>query len=314
MDKRGDDHFSVTAEFGPQLYQHCMPYTRKDLADNWEINNYIGIRVETMFLNGTWNKGDGFKEAENKNTERSHNGQKGDLYIIESKEQTKGSRCPGTKSDHRVFSDAEKEQYEQDGFIFRRGFLSKEEVAKLKNTMINDKTINGTKHYTKDDSTGKKVDLSLINTPGVNAYGAVARSARMVDNVEKLLGDECYHYHQKMIRKEPKRGGSFEWHQDYGYWYDNGILTPNLTTCFVALDKCEKANGCLQVLKGSQKMGRITHVTTGEQAGADMERMEEALKSPEFEVVFCEMEAGDAIFFHSNTLHTSGPNISQNTR
>ena len=75
-----------------------------------------------------------------------------------------------------------------------------------------------------------------------------------------------YHYHTKLIMKEAHTGGSFVWHQDYGlasplkysnktvtsiiiirYWYKNGCLFPNMGTVFIAIDKCNKENGCLQV-------------------------------------------------------------------
>ena len=35
--------------------------------------------------------------------------------------------------------------------------------------------------------------------------------------LQLMGGDEIYHYHTKIMMKEPKIGGSFEWHQDYGY-------------------------------------------------------------------------------------------------
>jgi hypothetical protein len=31
------------------------------------------------------------------------------------------------------------------------------------------------------------------------------------------------------------------------YWYHNGFLSPDMMTVFVAVDKCCKENGCLQV-------------------------------------------------------------------
>jgi hypothetical protein len=43
-----------------------------------------------------------------------------------------------------------------------------------------------------------------------------------------------------------------------------------------------------------------------------MERVEEAKKR--LELVHCEMKAGDALFFHSNTLHCSAANRSDNSR
>lgn len=154
--------------------------------------------------------------------------------------------------------------------------------------------------------------MSLWNHPGNNIYGIIARSKRIVGSVEKILEDEAYHYHSKMILKDPKVGGAWTWHQDYGYWYQNGVLYPNLVSVFITVDKATKENGCLQVIKGSHKMGRINHVLTGEQSGADMERVNEALKR--LELVYCEMEPGDAIFFHCNLLHRSDQNKSEHPR
>ena len=81
-----------------------------------------------------------------------------------------------------------------------------------------------------------------------------------------------------MILKEPLTGGAWEWHQDYGYWYNNGCLFPHLASCMIAVDRATKENGCLQVLKGSHHLGRIDHGKVGDQTGADLERVAAALE------------------------------------
>jgi ectoine hydroxylase len=121
-----------------------------------------------------------------------------------------------------------------------------------------------------------------------------------------------YHYHSKMIMKDAKVGGAWTWHQDYGYWYQNGVLFPMLTSAFIAVDRATKENGCLQVLKGSHHLGRIDHVLSGDQAGADRERVKEAEKV--LELVHVEMEPGDVLFFHANLLHRSDQNRSDHPR
>jgi len=68
----------------------------------------------------------------------------------------------------------------------------------------------------------------------------------------------------------------------------------------------------LQVIRGSHHCGRIDHVLTGEQAGANMERVNELLKRQE--LVYVEMDPGDVVFFHANTLHRSDQNKSQHPR
>ena len=130
--------------------------------------------------------------------------------------------------------------------------------------------------------------------------------------MERLLGGEVYHYHHKMNMKEPYVGGAWEWHQDYGYWYNNGCLYPYMASCMIAVDRATRENGCLQVLKGSHLMGRIDHGKIGDQTGADMERVNAAMER--MELVYCEMEPGDALFFHSNLLHRSDQNNSPDPR
>jgi len=81
---------------------------------------------------------------------------------------------------------------------------------------------------------------------------------------------------------------------------------------FIALDPCTPANGCLQVIPGSHRLGRIDHVLTGDQAGADPERVERVLER--LPLVHVEMRPGDALFFHPNLLHRSDRNTSPEPR
>ena len=59
-------------------------------------------------------------------------------------------------------------------------------------------------------------------------------------------------------------------------------------------------------------MGRIDHILSGEQAGADQQRVKEASKV--MDRVFCEMDPGDGLFFHCNILHASAANHSDHSR
>ena len=59
-------------------------------------------------------------------------------------------------------------------------------------------------------------------------------------------------------------------------------------------------------------MGRVTHVKIGDQTGADPERV--AAATEQMELVYVEMDPGDALFFHPNLLHRSDQNHSPNDR
>ena len=81
---------------------------------------------------------------------------------------------------------------------------------------------------------------------------------------------------------------------------------------FLAVDGATRENGCIQVIPYSHNLGRIDHVLTGDQAGADAERVAEILKR--LPLAYVEMEPGDTLFFHPNLLHRSDRNRSENPR
>ena len=211
-----------------------------------------------------------------------------------------------------ILTEDQQAAYESDGFVLVRGFFDSEEAQLLQAAIVQDPAIRD-HFYDRTDSEGLATKMATWNHPGDSIYGYAARSRKMVDTMEHLLGGEVYHYHSKITAKEPHEGGAWEWHQDYGYWYNNGCLFPQMASAMIALDKCTKANGCLQVLKGSHHMGRIDHgLLDGDQVGADLNRVKQAEK--QLELVYCEMEMSDVVFFHCNTLHRSDQNRSDDRR
>ncbi|MBV7334848.1 phytanoyl-CoA dioxygenase family protein [Chloroflexi bacterium TSY] len=210
-----------------------------------------------------------------------------------------------------TLSDQQVADYHRDGFVIARQFLDAAEVDLVRRAAQEDREMDRRAHG-RADGEGGTVRLSLWNHPGDNIYGMIARSQRVVESAEKLLGGEVYHYHSKMILKDARVGGAWAWHQDYGYWYENGVLYPLLTSVSIAVDPATRENGCMQVLKGSHHLGRITHSQTGDQAGADLVRVAEV--EARLEKVYCELSPGDALFFHCNILHRSDQNKSDHPR
>ncbi|HEV3023911.1 MAG TPA: phytanoyl-CoA dioxygenase family protein [Pirellulales bacterium] len=201
--------------------------------------------------------------------------------------------------------------YERDGYLLVRQLFDAEEMAALVDYAQHDDAL-AASAYGRKDSRGAETKLALWNQAGDDLYGMFSRSPRIVERMVQLLGGEVYHYHTKMMLKEPFVGGAWEWHQDYGYWYHNGCLYPLLASCLIAVDRATRANGCLQVLRASHLMGRIDHGKTGDQTCADLERVEAALAR--LELVYIECEPGDALFFHCNLLHRSDQNRSPDSR
>lgn len=204
--------------------------------------------------------------------------------------------------------------YNKDGYIIVRNFLTTPEVDKLYGIATGDEAVK--KHaFDLNDQTGKKTKLTLWYTPGNDAYGLLTKSRRMVESVDKLLDGDApvCHFHSKLMQKEPRVGGAWEWHQDYGYWYKNEFLYPDqMMSVMIAITEANQQNGCLQVIKGTHKMGRIEHGFAGEQVGASQHYVDLALKT--MPLVYVELQPGDALFFHSNLLHRSEANLSDKAR
>ncbi|MBL8824370.1 MAG: phytanoyl-CoA dioxygenase family protein [Planctomycetia bacterium] len=202
-------------------------------------------------------------------------------------------------------------KYQEDGYFIAEKLFDDEEI-RLLGSIARAEHQQKERGVSRRDGQGGTIKLTVENELADNIYSAIVRSPRIVDSMEKLLGGEVYHFHHKMILKEPLTGGAWEWHQDYGYWYNNACLYPYLASCMIAVDRATKENGCLQVIKGSHHIGRIDHNKVGDQTGADMERVQQALEH--LELVHCELEPGSAIFFHCNLLHCSAQNKSTNPR
>jgi len=203
------------------------------------------------------------------------------------------------------------QEYHDQGYVAVRQLFTQEEADLLLQTSTSD-TVISEKSYELLDASGFKTRLALWYTPGDDVYGMMSRSRRMVTAVSQLLGGDVAHYHSKVMQKAPRTGGAWEWHQDYGYWYKNGFLFPDMLSVMIALTPSTIENGCLQVLPSSHKMGRVEHLNSGEQVGADMAKVEAYAKLKD--IVHCELAPGDALFFHSNLLHSSGQNTSENPR
>ena len=211
-----------------------------------------------------------------------------------------------------TLSQAEIEQYERDGFVVLRKLFDDEEMDVLRRAMEEDPAV-ADSSLIRPDQEGFGTRISLWNRAGDSVYGLAARCDRMVDMATTLIGEEVYHFQSKLTAKDPREGGAWEWHQDYGYWYYNGCLRPDMLSCMIALDHSNRENGCLQVIRGSHKLGRIDHVPlTEKQNEADPDRMKHILAA--HEVVYPELEPGDVLVFHCNTLHRSDKNLSDNRR
>ena len=224
-------------------------------------------------------------------------------------------------------------EFQENGFIVIRKLFDESEALSMQRAIRSDKMIN--RHDDgKQSANNPNSQLVIWNKALDNIWGSIARSQRVVDTIEALLGYEVYHYHSKLSIKHAGSAAEWCWHQDYGYWYEYGCLFPDLGSVLIALNENTIENGCLKVIRGSHKLGRLDHKTHEcyqsqvmplddprqakpamkkpyGQSCADTDRVTSILKV--LEVVNVELAPGDAVFFHCNVLHSSGKNVTEDS-
>lgn len=202
---------------------------------------------------------------------------------------------------------AQIEAYERDGFVHVPGFFGSDELSPLLDAYRKDPTVNGTM-YGMVDAQGLPHPICIWTELGDDMIGLMPRMARMVDATEMLLGERCYHWHSKMTVKPPGCEAHIDWHQDFGSWYDDGVPFPRLLTIGIAIEPATKSNGCLQLVPGSHHFGRLDHT--------DRASFEKRVRFAQerLGLVYCEMDTGDAVIFHCNSLHGSAENRTDSSR
>ncbi|MFO1077804.1 MAG: phytanoyl-CoA dioxygenase family protein [Planctomycetota bacterium] len=144
----------------------------------------------------------------------------------------------------------------------------------------------------------------LMGNPYERRAAAVARA---------LCGEDMALDYDQLVAKPPRKPGAvFHWHQDLGYW----PLTPDTRTAtfWLALDRVDLDNGCLEFVDGSHREPRLRrHVPLfGDRSEnhtmvAEVDRATDRIRP-------ARLERGDATVHHERALHGSGGNSSDRWR
>ena len=96
-----------------------------------------------------------------------------------------------------ILTTEQRAAFERDGYVMIRKLFDDEEIAILRTAIETDPALRS-KLYDRNDAAGKATRMATWNHPGDSVYGLAARSHRVVDTMEELLGGEVYHYHSKL--------------------------------------------------------------------------------------------------------------------
>jgi phytanoyl-CoA hydroxylase len=108
------------------------------------------------------------------------------------------------------------------------------------------------------------------------------------------------------MNKPAGKGTILPWHQDGGSgWH---MDRDPVVTVWTALDAATIANGCVQVVPGSHKLGLLS------EGGHTITPKQEELYCPEEKIVYLELEPGESVLLHNWLLHRSDVNKTETPR
>ena len=213
-------------------------------------------------------------------------------------------------------------RYERDGYLKLGRLLSERDLSALQRRMDDIMMGKATLNYEAllmqlDSGTGQYGDLAAQT----HGFKGPTLDYRKIENLEMdplfleymrrpLFRDICAHVYgadtsiasfRAMFMNKPARKGTLlPWHQDRWTALDRDPLI----TIWTALDPATIANGCVQAIPGSHKLGVInpshhSAFLTEEQAGTH---------APDEKIIWLELAAGEVILLHNWLLHRSDVN------
>ncbi len=140
----------------------------------------------------------------------------------------------------------------------------------------------------------------------------IARSPRILDAVEAIIGPDIMIWGSTFFIKEPRSEGHVSWHQDLRYW---GLEDHEaMVSAWLALSPVTEANGCMRFVAGSHKGPLVDHDDT---YGADnvlTRGQQAAIEIDEGATRKVELRPGQMSLHHGRLLHASAPNRSDGRR
>lgn len=190
-------------------------------------------------------------------------------------------------------------QYERDGVLFPVRVLSDSEASFFQREL---------------QSIADNCGSSLKRLDGLHLFFEWAHRLvtheRLLNAVEDMLGSDIL-VDGSLVFYKPGRDSSYvSWHQDsvYSDWHQ----TPS-TSAWIALTASYPGNGCMRAIPGSHKLGALAHGNVRDDMNL-LFRGEQVATVDEAEAVDVVLRPGEMSFHHSNLVHGSRPNTSDEPR
>jgi len=195
----------------------------------------------------------------------------------------------------------ERTRLETDGFLRVGRVLTDEELAEARAHV--DRVVE------QQQRRGQRPEYLL----GIHVYEPyfmrLASHPRMLDVLEFVMGPDIALVSTHLLCKPPADGHAVAWHQDGAF---AAIEPMSLVTLYLALDECDRENGCMRMLRGSHLDGPARHDVIREGGNTRKEIAKDVIDA--FESVPLELRAGECSLHLPWVIHGSEENRSNRRR
>jgi hypothetical protein len=218
------------------------------------------------------------------------------------REETKFRRVFMLTFNYRKLTPDEVKQYNEQGYFIYGAVVSQEEISLLQAEATR-LWESSRKDFDGEASWNQNALLNGVHKESQMIRDIMYRSP-LVDVMRQVIGENIKAASNQLVFKHPDDRRPYDWHQDNGF----GPLEPDTTvSCWMALDDVHERNGCLWIIPGSHKNGRLAH-----RAERDRERI--AVVETEEKAIPVLLKAGECVFFHGDLLHMSKGNLTASAR
>ncbi|MBV9924319.1 MAG: glycosyltransferase [Acidobacteria bacterium] len=139
----------------------------------------------------------------------------------------------------------------------------------------------------------------------------LALNPSILDAVEQLIGRDILVYGTLILCKHPQGPSRVRWHQDGTH---SGLHLSPTVTAWVALSDSTPENGCMRVVPGSHRLGRLPHAPSSATDNLLKRSDEVQVEIDEASARDIVLRAGEMSLHHYSIVHGSNPNRSDAKR
>jgi ectoine hydroxylase len=158
--------------------------------------------------------------------------------------------------DDAALSSAQRDAYQENGFLLMPDLFGKDEVERLYNEMHAMREQFAEKGRPEVIAEPGSGDVrSIFNVHRLNAlFGNLVRDPRVLNVAREILGSDVY-IHQSRINYKPGfKGKEFYWHSDFETWHsEDGMPAMRALSCSILLTDNDELNGPLMLIPGSHR-------------------------------------------------------------